>query len=150
MNFQGELSVKAPREQVFEKLKDAHFFASCVEGVRDLNELSPNRYSAIFVTKLAYINFKFAVEVEMTRIESPNRIEAKVEGKPLGIVGRLSATASTTLAEKADETLISYNIDATLAGRLGAVGQPVMKSKAKEMELMFVKNVRAAFDQEKV
>ncbi len=149
MNFQGELSVKAPREQVFEKLKDAYFFASCVEGVRDLSELGPNRYAAKFETKLAYINFKFAVEVEMTRIESPNCIEAKVEGKPLGIVGRLSATASTTLIENANETLISYNIDATLAGKLGAIGQPVMKSKAKEMERMFVKNLRSAFDQEK-
>jgi carbon monoxide dehydrogenase subunit G len=147
MNFRGELSVKAPREQVFEKLKEAHFFASCVEGVRDLDELSPNRYAAIFVTKLAYISFKFAVEVEMTRIESPSRIEAKVEGKPLGIVGRLSATASTTLTENADETLISYNIDATLTGKLGAVGQPVMKSKAKEMEVIFVKNLRSAFGQ---
>jgi hypothetical protein len=148
MQFQGELSVKAPREHVFEKLKDAYFFASCIEGVRNLSELSPNCYAAQFETKLAYISFKFAVEVEMTKIESPNCIEAKVEGKPLGIVGRLSAIAITNLAEKADETIISYKIDATLAGKLGAIGQPVMKSKAKELERMFVKNLRAAFGQE--
>ena len=39
MKFAGELIVKAPREQVFDRLKDAPFFASCVEGVRDLKEL---------------------------------------------------------------------------------------------------------------
>lgn len=146
MNFQGELTVKAPRDQVFEKLRDAHFFASCVEGVRDLTDLGPNRYSAKFETRLAYMRFQFDVEVEMTKVESPIHIEAKVEGRPLGIVGRLSAVASTTLTERSDETLISYVIDATLAGKLGAIGQPVMKSKAKEMEKMFVKNLRAAFD----
>ncbi len=148
MKFQGELSIKAPREQVFNKLKDAHFFASCVEGVSNLTELGPNRYAAQFESKLAYIGFKFAVEVEMTKIESPTSIEAKVEGKPLGIVGRLSATAATALTDRADETVINYSIDASLAGRLGALGQPVMKSKAKEMERMFVKNLRAAFGQE--
>ena len=36
MKFSGELIVKAPREAVFDKLKDAPFFASCVEGVHDL------------------------------------------------------------------------------------------------------------------
>ena len=94
MKFAGELIVKAPREQVFDRLKDAHFFASCVEGVRDLKELTPTTYSANFETKIAYIKFKFEVAVELTRADRPDAIEAKIEGKPHGIVGRLSAISS--------------------------------------------------------
>ena len=46
MKFTGELIVKAPREEVFDRLKDARFFASCVEGVRDLKEVQiPNAAS---------------------------------------------------------------------------------------------------------
>jgi carbon monoxide dehydrogenase subunit G len=145
MKFSGELIVKAPREAVFDRLKDAPFFASCIEGVHDLVEVSPTRYTALFDTKIAYIKFKFEVAVELTRAERPVAIEAKIEGKPHGIVGRLSATSAATFVEEGGETKIQYTIEATLAGRLGSIGQPVLKSKAKEMERQFVANLRAAF-----
>ena len=35
MKFSGELTVKAPRAQVYEEVRDARFFASCVDGVHD-------------------------------------------------------------------------------------------------------------------
>ena len=41
MKFTGELSVKAPRAAVYEKVRDARFFASCVDGVSDLAEIGP-------------------------------------------------------------------------------------------------------------
>ena len=36
MKFQGEVNVPASREAVFDKINDPIFFASCIEGVRDL------------------------------------------------------------------------------------------------------------------
>ena len=145
MKFEGQLAVPAPREAVFERLKDASFFASGVKGVRDLKEVTPTHYTAIFETKIAYIRFKFEVVVEMTRAEAPAVIEAKIEGKPHGIVGRLSATAQASFVENGAETAIHYAIEASLAGRLGSIGQPVLKSKAKEMEREFVAHLRTAF-----
>src|SRR6266436_7506495 len=99
MKFNGELTVKARRAAVYEKLRDARFFASCVEGVRDLAEIGPDRYSAVFETKVAYMKFSFKVTVELTRAAPPSEIEAKIEGAPLGVVGRLAATSLTTLTE---------------------------------------------------
>jgi hypothetical protein len=145
MKFEGQLLVPAPREVVFDKLKDARFFASCVDGVKDLVEVSPTQYTARFETKIAYIKFKFEVGVEMTRAERPDFIEAKIEGKPHGIVGRLSATAQAAFVEQGAETAIRYAIEASLTGRLGSIGQPVLKSKAKEMEREFVGRLRAGF-----
>jgi hypothetical protein len=145
MKFSGEISVKAPREAVFDRFKDARFFASCVEGVHDLVEITPTHHAAIFETKIAYIRFKFEVTVEMTRAERPHTIEAKIEGKPHGIVGRLSAISAATFSEAGDETKIQYVVEASLTGRLGSIGQPVLKSKAKEMERQFVANLRAGF-----
>ncbi len=145
MKFSGELTVKAPREAVFDRFQDARFFASCVEGVHDLGEITPTRYTALFETKNAYIRFKFEVMVNMTRSERPHTIEGKIEGKPHGIVGRLSATSIATFVETGNETIIKYAVDASLTGRLGSIGQPVLKSKAKEMERQFVEKLRAAF-----
>jgi carbon monoxide dehydrogenase subunit G len=145
MKFTGELTVKAPRDQVYKKVRDAKFFASCIDGVNDLKETAPDTYSAVFETKVAYMKFRFKVSVEVVRAAEPSEIEAKVEGTPLGIVGRLTATALTRLTEVGDATKIDYEVEAALTGKLGSLGQPVLRSKAKEMEKQFAARLAAAF-----
>jgi len=145
MRVEGVIGVPAPRAAVFEKLSDARFFASCVDGVQDLTEIDATHYSAQFATKIAYLRFTFKVTVAMTKVSPPNEIEATVEGTPLGVVGRLTATARTELSERGRETDIRYEIDAVLAGKLGSIGQPVLKAKAKEMEKQFAERLTAAF-----
>ena len=146
MKFLGELLVKAPREQVFNALCDARFFASCIEGVRNLTELSPDRYTAVFETRVAYMKFSFKVTVELTRVDPPNEIEATVEGTPFGMVGRLTATSLTRLIEVGDMTQIIYEVESTLTGKLGSIGQPVLRAKAKEMDREFAARLSAAFE----
>jgi uncharacterized protein len=145
MKFSGELTVKAQRERVYEAVRDARFFASCVDGVRDLQETGPDAYAAVFETKVAYMKFAFKVSVQVVRAEPPEKIEAKIEGTPLGIVGRLTAASLTTLAEVGDATKISYDVEAALTGKLGSLGQPVLRAKAKEMEKQFAARLAAAF-----
>jgi uncharacterized protein len=146
MKFAGEITVKAPRAAVFDALRDARFFASCVDGVRDLAEIGPDRYAAVFETKVAYMKFSFKVTVELTRADPPNEIEAKVEGTPLGVVGRMTATSLTKLRESGEGTTIAYAVDAALTGKLGSLGQPVLRSKAREMEKQFAARLAAAFE----
>jgi uncharacterized protein len=81
----------------------------------------------------------------VTRADPPHEIEAKIEGTPLGIVGRLTARSLTRLEEENAGTKISYEIEAALTGKLGSLGQPVLRSKAKELERQFAERMRAAF-----
>ena len=95
----GEITLPAPRETVFQVLQNAPFFASCVEGVRDLKEIDATHYDAVLETKVAFMKFTFKVSVEVTRLSPPERIEAKIEGTPLGIVGRFTAVSTTDIHE---------------------------------------------------
>ena len=148
MNISGQITIAAPRAAVFDKLNDAPFFASCLEGVKDLKEIDATHYDAVLETKIAYMKFSFKVSVALTSVSRPDTIEAKVEGTPLGVVGRLTATAQTRLTEADGQTVVAYSIDSTLAGKLGSIGQPVLKAKAKEMEKKFTERLRAAFTAE--
>ena len=106
----------------------------------DLKEIDPTHYEAVFETRVAYLKFKFNVTVEVTHVEEPSAIEAKIEGTPLGVVGRLTAKSITRLEDAGNETKVTYSVESTLAGKLGSIGQPVLRSKAKDME----KTIRAA------
>ena len=146
MKFTGDIAVGAPREAVYAKVRDARFFASCVEGVHDLTEIDGDHYTAVLETRVAYLKFKFNVAVEVLRAEAPSEIEARIEGTPSGIVGRLTARSLTRLLEDNNGgTKVSYEVDAALTGKLGSLGQPVLRAKAKEMERQFAERIRAAF-----
>jgi carbon monoxide dehydrogenase subunit G len=145
MNVSGEFTVSAPRDVVFKTLRDANSFVRFVDGVHDLHEIDPTHYQAMFETKIAYMNFKFAVAVEVTQVDEPSEIEAKIEGTPIGVVGRLTARSVTRLAEAGAETKVTYTVESTLAGKLGSIGQPVLRAKAREMEKQFARRLRAAF-----
>lgn len=145
MKFNGEITVNAPRVAVFDALKNAEFFASCVEGVRDLKEVDSTHYTAIMDTKIAYIRFKFDVDVEVTRMEPHDFIEAKIAGVPSGIVGRMTGTSRARLTGDGEDTTIAYEIDVALAGKLGSIGQPVLKAKARKIERGFTAKLREAF-----
>jgi hypothetical protein len=146
MNVSGEFTIAAPRAAVFDAIRDPKSFISLVDGIKDLTEIDPAHYEAVFETKIAYLNFKFKVAVEVIKLDI-DEIAARIEGTPLGVVGRLTATTRTTLADAGGETRIAYSVDAALAGKLGSMGQPVMRSKAKDMEKQFVSRLRERFAQ---
>jgi len=145
MNVSGQFSVAAPRRTVFETLHDANSFVRFVDGVRNLKKIDDTHYAAVFETSVAYLKFKFNVTVEITRTDEPSEIEAQIEGAPLGMVGRLTAKSITRLEEVGDVTKVTYSVDSTLAGKLGSLGQPVLRSKAKNMEKQFAARLQAAF-----
>lgn len=145
MKVAGEFTVNAARDVIFRTLRDATSFVRFVDGVQDLKEIDSNHYEAIFETKVAYLKFRFNVTVEVTHSEAPSEIEAKIEGTPLGMVGRLTATTTTKLEDAGAETKVTYSVDSVLAGKLGSIGQPVLRAKAKDMEKQFAARLRAAF-----
>ena len=113
MKFSGEIAVGAARDAVFAKLQDIHFFASCIAGVRELTPRDDKCFDAVLETKVAYMTFKFKVTVELTEVTPPEVIAAKIEGAPMGLVGRLTATSSTA-------ALIRCSISARSAERTAA------------------------------
>ena len=147
MEFKGEITVAAPRAEVYARIRDAEFFVSCIEGVRDLEVVDDTHYTAVMESKVAYIKVSFDVSVEVLRDEAPNLIEAKIEGRPIKLAGRLAATSLTRLAEADGGTKISYETALSLTGKLGSLGRPALTAKAKEMERLFADRLAAAFSE---
>lgn len=144
MKFEGEFSVAAPRAAVWDAIRDARFFASCIEGVRDLEQIDEAHYKAVVETTVAYIKVTFDIAIEVVRSDPPHEIEAMIEGKPMKLVGRLVAGSVVRLTEIDDGTRIGYETELSLTGKLGSLGRPALIAKAKDMERQFAENLRQA------
>jgi carbon monoxide dehydrogenase subunit G len=146
MKVNGQININLSREEVFIKLSDAKFFATCIEGISNLEEKGIDLYTALLETKVAYIKLKFEITVQITDKVFPSLIIAKSEGIPTGIVGRLVTISSANLIENKNGTIVNYEIDITLTGKLGSLGQPVIRSKIKEFEKQFTINLKKALN----
>lgn len=146
MNVAGEFVIGADQQSVFDALRNPDSFIKFVDGIHDLVEIDSTHYRAIFDTKVAYLKFSFDVTVEVTAMEAPHLIEAKIEGSPFGMIGKLTAKTRTLLnAINSDQTSVTYSVDSTLTGKLGSIGQPVLRSKAKDLEKIFAARLRDHF-----
>jgi len=82
MNVTGECTVSGSREALFDKLADPFFFASCFDGVSGLTETGPGRYDAAFETTVAYMKFRFKMQVEIVRLARACRPYDRLEEFP--------------------------------------------------------------------
>jgi carbon monoxide dehydrogenase subunit G len=149
MAFQtsGEFSVNVDQTAAFGFVGDPIRLAKCIPGCSDLSEISPGRYSAILANEVAFVTLKFKIVVEVTKIEPSSRIEAKVTGEGIGLVGRVVATAGLSLAEAGPaRTDIRYSSNVVLIGKLGGLGEPVFRAKSAEVARQFGANLKSAIE----
>lgn len=145
----GEVSVDVDRASAFEFVSDPLRLAKCVPGCRDLQEISPGRYSAVVTSKVAFIAVSFKVIVEIVKNEPPDVIEAKITGDAVGLAGRVVATAAMRLGRTGQaRTAIAYSTDVALTGKLGGLGEPVFRAKSAELAREFATNLKAAIEKE--
>lgn len=142
MKFKGEMIIEDNRPRVFAAINDAAFFATCLEGVEEIEQLGDNLYKGVLSTKIAYIGFRFVMEVSVTDMRENEMVAAEFVGEPIGIVGRVKGASLATLSDTENGTKIEYEVDVSIAGKLGAIGQPVLRSKAREMERGFEQSFR--------
>jgi carbon monoxide dehydrogenase subunit G len=147
MQTGGKFTVAVPQERAFAFINDPFMLATCIPGCSDLKELGPGKFAAKLTNRVGPISLTFDVVVELTRVESPTAIDATVGGNAPG--GRLSATATVRLEPvDASATTVSYTVDLGLTGKLGGIGQPVVRAKSDELSKKFGANVRAKLETE--
>jgi carbon monoxide dehydrogenase subunit G len=52
MHLEGNIEVQAKKIDVFNRLNDVHFFASCIEGVTNLQEIEKNKCTIVIYSNL--------------------------------------------------------------------------------------------------
>ena len=139
----GEITVDVDRSTAFAVVRNPARLARCIPGCKDLRELAPDRYTAVLSSQVAFMTLSFTVAIDVTMIEEPSAIEAKITGDAVGLAGHVVATARLRLDEAEDHrTIVRYATEIGLTGRLGGLGQPVFKATSAKMAREFGANLK--------
>lgn len=130
MKIRGSHSFAAPRSTVWEAILDPEVLSRTLPGCEDMAPVGDNRFRGKLKMKVGPVQGVFEGGVELLDLDPPNGYNLKMDGK--GAPGFVNGTGSLRL-EDADDggTLLRYDLDARVGGRIAAVGQRLLDSSAK-------------------
>jgi len=143
MTMSGEYQLAVPQETVWEKLNDAETLKACIPGCEQLDKTSPTEFEAVAVTKIGPVKARFKGKVTLSDLDPPNGYTISGQGDG-GVAGFAKGGATVKLAPKDGGTLLSYNVEAQIGGKLAQLGQRLINGVAKKMADDFFQKFAAA------
>ena len=143
MDMTGEYRIPASRERVWEALNDPAVLKQCIAGCEELEKTSDTEFSAKVTSKVGPVSAKFTGKVQLSDIDPPNGYTISGEGQG-GVAGFARGGASVTLTEDGGETVLAYQANATVGGKLAQIGSRLIDSTARKMANDFFGKFAAA------
>ena len=143
MTMTGEVQLAASRETVWAALNDPEVLKSCIPGCEELNKTSDTEFQAVATQKIGPVKARFKGKVQLTDLDPPNGYKISGEGDG-GIAGFAKGGATVALSDKDGGTLLTYNVEAQIGGKLAQLGQRLINGAAKKVADEFFKNFAKA------
>lgn len=132
MEIKGEYKIAAPREKVFAALNDPAVLQACIPGCESLEKTSDTEMKAKVRMRIGPVSAAFSGKVTLSDLDPPNGYRISGEGQG-GAAGFAKGGAVVALKEDGSDTVLTYNVDAQVGGKIAQVGARLIDGTAKKL-----------------
>jgi len=132
VELKGEYRISASRERVWEALNDPEILKKSIPGCRALEVVGDNSFAATVTAKVGPVKANFQGQVTLSDIDAPNGYTIQGEGKG-GPAGFAKGGAKVTLEPDGDGSLLRYEVEANVGGKLAQIGSRLIDGTAKKL-----------------
>ena len=144
MQMTDSQRIPASKDEVWAALNDPEVLKKCIPGCQSLDMSSPTEMTATVVFKVGPVKATFGGKVILSDLDPPNSYRISGEGSG-GVAGFAKGGAAVRLeAESPDVTILHYDVDAQIGGKLAQLGQRLIDSTAKKLAGEFFASFGAA------
>jgi carbon monoxide dehydrogenase subunit G len=136
MELKDERDIAAPPEAVWAALLDADVLRQCVPGCTEMDGNPDDGFTAIVVQKVGPVKATFKGEVTLTDMKPPRSLTIAGQGKG-GPAGFASGGADVVLTASETGTLLSYDVNVKVGGKIAQLGSRLIDSFAAKMADQF-------------
>ena len=129
MKLVGEYRFETPREQVWRALLDAEVLSRCLPGFERLEEIGENDFEGALDMRVGPVQGKFQGHLTLSELDPPSGYRLQIKGQ--GPAGFVNGKGTLTLEDLGDGTLLQYDMDAQIGGKIAGVGQRLLDSSAR-------------------
>src|SRR5690349_20746766 len=144
MQMNDSQRIPASKEAVWAALNNPEILKQCIPGCERLEMTSPTEMTATVVIKVGPVKASFGGKVTLSDLDPPNSYRISGEGSG-GVAGFARGGATVRLeAEGAEVTVLHYEVDAQIGGKLAQLGSRLIDSTAKKLAGEFFTRFAAA------
>ncbi len=145
MIFEQRVIIEAPRDAVWAVLSDFPRAARLMPDVGEVRQVEDGGYEGLMRVRVGPIGLNISGTVYVEQDDENGRWSMKAGAQDKRVGGGVQAKIDVTLTELSGETSeLNVKADVQLMGRLGQMGQPLIRRKAESTMRQFADNLKAA------
>ncbi len=143
MRFEHSVRVPAGKQKVRDFLDDFEKAAKCVPGLQTVTEVEPNVFDGTVRVKIGPLGINIGGRAKIEKGEEAWKVQGEGRDRRIGagVTANVEATLNEVDANTTDMVMIA---DVQFSGRLGELGQPLIKKKADSFVHEFAENLSKA------
>ena len=130
MNIAGEYQIDAPREVVWQALNDPEMLKKCIPGCESLEKLSDTEFEAKVTAATGPVRARFNTRLRLEDLDPPAGYRLVGESKAAAGFG--SGSADVRLEDHGGGTVLKYDADFKVGGKLAQVGSRLVLGATKK------------------
>jgi hypothetical protein len=132
MQMSGEYRIEASRDAVWAALNDPQVLKQAIPGCQEIDKISDTEFAAQVKVKVGPVSAKFDGKVTFTDLDPPNGYTISGQGKG-GPAGFAKGGAKVRLEADGAATILHYEVNAQVGGKLAQIGSRLIDATAKKM-----------------
>jgi 2-furoyl-CoA dehydrogenase large subunit len=127
---EGEATVKASAQQVWDMLLDPRTLAAVIPGCHSVEKISDTHFRADVTLGIGPVKGRYRAEVKLSDLDPPSAVT--LAGGVDGVLGFGNGEGRITLRTAADGgTTIHYSYEAAIGGKVASIGGRLLDGAAK-------------------
>ena len=139
MNLSDSRVIDADRATVWAAILDPEVLKTCVPGCQEMEGTPEDGFTATVVQKVGPVKATFKGAVTLSDMHAPESVTIAGEGKG-GAAGFVKGGAKVRLEEQGAQTVLHYDVEAKVGGKLAQLGSRIIDGFAKKMADQFFNN----------
>jgi uncharacterized protein len=137
MKIGSTLTIPAEPTRVFERFLDPDTMQACIPGCTGLERVDDRHYRGLLVNEIAHVRFSASFTAEITEVQPPTLVRAILTGEDRKLGSSLKVNATLEIVPDGDQSKVTYEMDVALWGKLGRLGEPIVRRRSVEVERQF-------------
>ena len=135
MKLAGSYKLNVKKEVVWKALNDPEILKKCIPGCEVFEKESNTVFNATATNQIGPMNATFSGKLSLSNIQENQSYKLSGEGQ--SSVGFVNGIANVKLTEENGLTILNYEVDVNVGGKVAQLGSRLINGVAKKMSDYF-------------
>ena len=135
MKLTGSYKLNVKKEVVWKALNDPEILKKCIPGCEVFEKESNTIFNATATNQIGPMNATFSGKLSLSNIQENQSYKLSGEGQ--SSVGFVNGIADVKLTEENGLTILNYEVDVNVGGKVAQLGSRLINGVAKKMSDYF-------------